>query len=835
MHSFKKIQSHNKGEQIMQTLKIKPFINHQLFQNRAHPPRAIQNSLATLPPPITLKEKVPFKKPGTPSSMKVNFHYKRFGNDYNGWNLWYWEDGKNGQSVNFSETGPFGKTATVELNGESNHLNFMLRKNNWQERDISFNRKIALDPDTQQKCSDVYLVQNEPSIFYHTREIPKQYKMENYFGNDLGMQFQKDLIHFRVWAPTADHASINLYKEDLGGKPITTIPMKSGQGSTWIAELPKHAEGLYYTYSIDGREAVDPYAHSVGANGMRGQITDLTKTNPKDWHKDASPTLASKTDAVIYEVHPRHFTIDPSSGVSPNHRGKFLGLIETGTKNPHNLSTGIDHLKDLGITHVQIMPSFDFASVDETAKNLDKGNWGYDPLNWNVPEGSYSTNPHKGDVRIREFKQMIKGFHDHGIGVIMDVVYPHTYKREDSHLNQIVPDYYYRRTREGHYANGSGCGNEIASEKPMAKKMIVDSVLHWAKEYHIDGFRFDQMSLIDKDTMIEIRNRLDKEVRPNILIYGEGWDRSHSIPHHYSAHKGNVSSLRGMGFFNNEFSNAIRGDFNGNGDKGLAHGNNAKGDRMTYALKGDTMDVTTPDQSVNYVGCHDNMTFWDNINKNLNGSFEDKIKAYKMGYALTLLSQGIPFISEGDEFIRTKSGRHNTYNAEDFINKVDWHGKTHNKHIHDYLKGLIALRKQHPAFRIKHSGELLNKVYTSHNANNETVKMVIDGYANNDPIRKFEVLTNYGSQYREVYLSEHRKWTVLATENQARTQEIFNFTGDRYIVPPRSLVVVADSESYERMLSLRAKKKNAMPFNFESKSLMSKMLSPKKPQPFISM
>jgi pullulanase len=757
---------------------------------------------------------------------KVRIHYKRFGNDYDGWNLWVWSNKNLGESINFTKQDPFGRVATLELDDSSKELNFLLRKNNWQEKDIHIERKINTSYSNKDGITDVYLVQNEPKVFYNIKDLPKHLKIENYFGNDLGVQFNRESIGFRVWAPTADKAELLLYKQDLGGSPSKVIPMTPASGSTWEVELPKDIEGTYYTYSIDGREAVDPYAHAVGANGQRGQIIDLKKTNPRDWHKDYNPVLENKTDAVIYELHPRHFTIDGSSGVQPSHRGKFLGLIQEGTKSPHNLSTGIDHLKELGVTHVQIMPSFDFGSVDETAKNLDRGNWGYDPLNWNVPEGSYSTNPHNGDVRIREFKQMVKGFHDNGIGVIMDVVYPHTHQRETSHLNKIVPDYYYRKTQDGNYANGSGCGNEIASEKPMARKLIVDSVLHWAKEYHVDGFRFDQMSLLDKDTMSEIRERLDKEVRPNILIYGEGWDRSHAMAHHKSAHRENMALLRGMGFFNNEYSNAIRGDFNGNGDRGLAHGNPDKGDRLTYGLKGDVTPHASPEQSLNYVGCHDNLTFWDNLNKTYHASYDDKIKAFKLGYALTLVSQGIPFISEGDEFLRSKNGLHNAYKTEDSINKLDWHNKEHHKHIHEYLKGLIQLRKTYPAFRIPNSNEILGKVHTSHDTGNKTIKMILDGHANRDPIRKFEVLVNYGNHPKEVHLSENRKWTVLVNDQRASSSELYNFNGNKYVIPAKSMIVLADSESYDKMIGIRRR---------ESSFVKAKMLKHKPTRQLLSL
>lgn len=814
----------------MQTFKAKLHVTRQQMQ--ANLTRQLQMKDAPNHPKMsqTLDQKNHVQPDPSLFSKKeglVRFHYKRFGNDYNGWSMWLWQDGKPGQLINFTDHDSFGKVATMNLPTDTKHLNFVLHKNSFEEKDVPFDRQVQLEI-PQNGAVDVYLVQNDPRVFLQKHDIPKNFHIDNYFGNDLGVTFQRDHIQMRLWAPTAKDVSIRLYKQDLGGSFIKEIPLRPSTSGTHILQLPKSVEGLYYNYVVDGREAVDPYAHAVGANGVRGQILDLKKTNPKNWEKDISPILKNKTDAIIYEVHPRHFTIDPSSGVQPKHRGKFLGLVQTDSKNSDNLSTGIDHLKHLGITHVQVMPSYDFGSVDETIQSANRGNWGYDPINWNVPEGSYATNPHRGEVRIREFKQMVKGFHDNGIGVIMDVVYPHTFYRENSHLNKIVPDFFYRTTESGEYANGSGCGNEIATEKPMVRKMIIDSILHWAKEYHIDGFRFDQMSLIDRETMNEIRTRLDTEVRPGILMYGEGWDRSHTMPHHLSSNREHVANLRGIGFFNNEFSNAIRGDFNGNADLGLMHENTEKGSRMTYAFKGDVNPTTSPDQSINYVACHDNLSLWDNLTKNFHGNEPEKVKAYKLAYAMTLVSQGISFISEGDEFIRSKQGEHNAYNSPDSVNRVNWANKTKNNDVNAYIKGLIELRKTYPAFRIPTSQEILEKVSTSNDDPNKTLKMVIDGHANNDTIRKFEILSNYGEHPKEMVLTENRTWSVLVNDKRASSKELYQFKGDRYVVPPRCLVVLADTESYVRSVFEKHQRLSTLPKHSLANHMMLKRPSTSK-------
>ncbi|HET6769396.1 MAG TPA: type I pullulanase, partial [Chitinophagaceae bacterium] len=346
-----------------------------------------------------------------------------------------------------------------------------------------------------------------------------------YKGNDLGLTFSSKNKIFKIWAPTAEQAQLIFYKEGVGGNPLATYPMTKKEGGVWEADLIGEFNSWFYTFKvmINGQwkdEVPDPYAKAVGVNGKRAMVVDLKETNPLGWEKDKSPLFENKTDAILYELHVRDASIADNSGVK--NKGKFLGLTETGTKNAEGLSTGLDHIKELGITHVHLLPSYDFYSLDESKPDKAQYNWGYDPLNYNVPEGSYSTNPYDGITRIKEFKQLVQAFHQNGLSVVMDVVYNHTRLTEDSYFNQLVPGYYYRQTRDGKFSNATACGNETASERYMMRKFMLESVLYWVREYHIDGFRFDLMGVHDIETMNLISKELHK-IKPDILLYGEGW------------------------------------------------------------------------------------------------------------------------------------------------------------------------------------------------------------------------------------------------------------------------------------------------------------------------
>jgi pullulanase len=496
--------------------------------------------------------------------------------------------------------------------------------------------------------------------------------------------------------------------------------MKKGIKGTWSCEKNGDLKDFYYTYlvTIDGKtnETVDIYAKAVGVNGNRGMIVDLKATDPKGFDKDTRPPFENPTDAIIYELHIRDISADKYSGIRK--KGKFLGLAETGTLNRAGLKTGLDHIKDLGVTHVQLLPCFDYATIDETKKDSIDYNWGYDPKNYNAPEGSYSTNPYDGKVRITEMKEMIMALHEKGIRVNMDVVYNHTHNIEDSWFQKTVPDYYYRKTKAG-YSNASGCGNETASDRLMYRKYIVDSVTYWASEYHIDGFRFDLMAVHDIDTMTAVRKALDK-IDSSIMVYGEGWTAATAaIPYQEQALKVNMSQLRGIGAFNDDIRDAVKGSVFGAKDKGFVNGAEGAEQRVRFGIVGatDHMGVrikgcaSAPSQSINYVSCHDNLTLWDKLSlSNPEDDRTDRIRMNKLAAAIILTSQGVPFIQAGEELLRSKDCDENSYKSPDSINAIKWDEKTANLDVYEYYKGLIAFRKQNPALRLKTADEIRQKL-----------------------------------------------------------------------------------------------------------------------------
>ena len=397
-----------------------------------------------------------------------------------------------------------------------------------------------------------------------------------YTGKDLGITYSPQRSIFKIWAPAAQAAELKLYHTGTGNNVVGVFPMVKGKNGVWITTVYTDQKNKFYSFrvKIKGQwsdEITDPYVKAVGVNGKRGAVVDLKETNPAGWDKDRSPVLKNPTDAIIYELHVRDASISPNSGIQ--HKGKFLGLTETGTKNKAGQSTGLDHIKSLGVTHVHLLPSFDYNSVDESNPDA-RYNWGYDPLHYNVPEGSYSTNPYEGDIRIREFKQMVQAFHQNGIGVIMDVVYNHTALTGKSNFNQLVPGYYYRQNKEGKFSNATACGNETASERPMFRKFMLESLLYWVQEYHVDGFRFDLMGVHDIETMNLISRELHK-VKPDILLYGEGWTAGTSpLPDSMRALKANVSRLDRIAVFSDDIRDGIKGSVFEHGDKGFASGKN---------------------------------------------------------------------------------------------------------------------------------------------------------------------------------------------------------------------------------------------------------------------
>jgi pullulanase len=474
-----------------------------------------------------------------------------------------------------------------------------------------------------------------------------------------------------------------------------------------------------------GEEVTDPYAKSVGVNGKKAMVVDLKETNPPGggWENDKSPALKNPTDAIIYELHIRDATIAANSGIK--NKGKFLGLTETGTTNTEGLSTGLDHIKELGVTHIHLLPCFDFNSVDETKPDA-KYNWGYDPLNYNVPEGSYSTNPYDGITRIKEFKQLIKTFHENGLGVILDVVYNHTALTENSNFNQLVPGYYYRQAKDGKFSNATACGNETASERPMMRKFILESMKYWLTEYHLDGFRIDLMGVHDIETMNLISKELHT-IKPDILLYGEGWTAGASpLPDSLRAIKANAHKLDRIAVFSDDIRDGIKGNVFDHKDKGFVSGKKGMEESIRFgivaSIQHPQVDYTKvnyskapyskqPYQTITYAECHDNHTLWDKLAISTNNISEGKRREMqKLALSIVLTSQGISFLHAGTEFLRSKKGVENSFESPDSINAIDWSLKTVNKTTFEYLKKLVKMRKDHPAFRMTSAESIRNNI-----------------------------------------------------------------------------------------------------------------------------
>ncbi len=541
-----------------------------------------------------------------------------------------------------------------------------------------------------------------------------------YTGNDLGLTYSKAASNFRIWAPTATRVRLNLYQQPLGGDAVKTIELKKATQGTWTTTLSGDRAGTYYTFSVEYNgewlsEVPDPYAKAVGTNGKRAMIVDLAKTNPEGWGGEKSPKLKGPTDAVIYELHIRDASIDASSGIS--NKGKFIGLTESGTKNQAGQPTGLDHLVQLGVTHIHLLPFFDYNSNDETETQKPQYNWGYDPLNYNTPEGSYATNAADGAVRIKELKELVQAFHKKGLAVVMDVVYNHTGLTAKSNFNQIVPDYYYRKTAAGKYSDATACGNETASEKAMMRKFIIESVLYWVKEYHIDGFRFDLMGVHDIETMNLVSAAL-KKIKPGILIYGEGWTAGAStLPENKRALKKYAAQLNNIAVFSDDLRDGIKGSVFEAADKGFATGDTSKAESIRFGIVAATQHpqvnykkvnyskapyANSPGSVISYAECHDNNTLWDKLAISTPGAtVAERTNMHKLALSIVLTSQGISFLHAGTEFLRSKKGIENSYNKPDSINAIDWNLKTINNDVFTYVQQLISLRKTHTAFRMQ--------------------------------------------------------------------------------------------------------------------------------------
>lgn len=647
-------------------------------------------------------------------------------------------------------------------------------------------------------------------FLYSCNKTPQYASFDDYpvyDGTDLELIYTPSASSFRVWAPSASQVKLLLYESGHEGSAYRVEDMKRAEKGTWKLKIQEDLKGKFYTFQVKVNdqwlgETPGMWVKAVGVNGKRAAIIDMKETNPEGWEMDVRPPLENFTDIVIYEVHVRDFSVSPNSGMQ--YPGKFLSFTERGTKNSHGQSTGLDHLIELGITHVHLLPVYDFASIDETRLEDNHYNWGYDPLNYNVPEGSYSTDPYDPVVRIREFKQMVQALHRAGIRVIMDVVYNHTYTGEDSHLNLLVPGYFYRFREDGSWSDASGCGNETASERAMMRKFIVESVVYWAREYRIDGFRFDLMGIHDIETMNEVRAALDR-VDPNIFIYGEGWTASDSpLPAEKRALKQNARQFDGIAVFSDDIRDALKGSWMHAEIPGFVAGTPNLEGAVRFAVVGgvehpqvDAADavhtqlhyVKHPTQTINYVSCHDDMCLVDKLRKSRPaGATEDEIKRFnKLAQTVVFTSQGVPFIYAGEEVYRDKKGVNNTYISPDSINMINWDNKYTYNEIFRYYQGLIRLRNEHPAFRMTTADMVQRHLKFLEPEVPNVVAYTLNGNVNGDKWRDILVIFN-GNRSDISMTIPKNDWTLAVHDGKVEL-------GGMGTVKDTTLVVPASSAS----------------------------------------
>ena len=632
-----------------------------------------------------------------------------------------------------------------------------------------------------------------PTALFDSKAFNEAY---TYDGDDLGAVPQGDKTQFKLWAPTAKDVTLNLFTAGDGAEAYAKLPMEAGEKGVWSLTADCGA-GTYYTYTVTtaagAAEAVDPYAKAVGVNGDRGMVIDLPATDPEGFRDEKfEAAINTYNDAVIWEVHVRDFSNRIASSAYP---GKYLAFTETGLVNEAGEKVGVDYLKELGITHVHFQPIYDYATVDETRLDEPQFNWGYDPKNYNAPEGSYSTDPYHGEVRVAEFKLMVQALHEAGLGVVMDVVYNHTYSA-DSCLGRVVPYYYYRYTSSGELSNGSGCGNETASERAMFRKYMVDSVCYWAKEYHIDGFRFDLMALHDVETMQAIEAALH-EINPNAIIYGEGWTGgTTTLMTNLQANQKNISQITATGsgigpvaVFNDVIRDGLKGSVFDAKDRGYINGNANEGTaaKVVFGLMGgektNVSSFGVQDNAViNYMACHDNHTLWDKLlASNPEASDEERMQMNRFGASLIMIGKGVPFFLAGEELLRTKGGDHNSYKSSDEVNNIDWDSLVYGSNaakMYDFYQGLIHMRRANDFFtkadmacEIQPDGRI-EITWTQNGV------VAARGYVNptQEPMN-FEI--------------PEGSWSVLLADNSPFTEPWSPISGPTTVAPLTVLVIVA--------------------------------------------
>lgn len=631
-----------------------------------------------------------------------------------------------------------------------------------------------------------------------------------YSGNDLELSIEGNRFSFALWSPMAESVRVKIYAQGRGGEALWVNSMtKDGATGVWRYATEGNLLGKFYTFQIkyNGKwldETPGIWAKALGVNGERAAIIDMNRTCPEGWDTDRGPVVDHFTDVILYEMHHRDFSMHQNSGIV--NKGKFIAMLEKGTTSANGQKTGIDHLKELGITHVHILPSFDYNSVDEANLASNQYNWGYDPINYNAPDGGYSTNPADAYTRIREMKQMVKALHDAGIGVVMDVVYNHTGVSEGSNFELTAPGYFYRHRADGTLSDASGCGNETASERKMMHDFIVNSVCYWAKEYHIDGFRFDLMAIHDIATMNDVASAL-KEINPSSFVYGEGWTAGDSpLPVEQRALKVNVAKMKGVAVFSDDIRDGIKGHYATATDPGFASGKVGNDETVKIGIVASTAHpqvdyskgnnakqpyATSPEQIVNYVSCHDDLCLTDKLAVSMpNSTVEQRIAVAKLAQTIVFTSQGTPFMFAGEEVFRSKKGVHNSYKSPDDINAIDWNQKATYRDLFDYYAALIDLRKSHPAFRMTSAEQIAKHLRFDKLNAQQLISYSLINNANGDTWKEIKLIFNGSDQAQSVKIKK-ANWTVIARDGKIDKNGIGEMTGGNTTVAPHSALILA--------------------------------------------
>ena len=756
-----------------------------------------------------------------PDTVHLTIHYQRTAADYTDWNVYLWRDmagTANDKEVSaagfpFQTDDAFGKVAKIDVTGTStfSQIGIIIRRGAWLEKEGSIDRFITNFDATGN--SEVWIRQGDATIYtaLPTTAIPVNPAVEQakifdspefaakytYTGNDLGNTYSTKETKFRVWAPTASMVTLLTFPTLDKSAPVQTA-MTSDVKGTWVATMPGDLNGVSYLYrvTVDGNtnEAVDPYVRATTANGIRGVVVDLSKTNPAGWNNTKPKFSGNPTDASVYELHVRDLSIDAASGVPAAHQGKYLAFTDTNTSYK-GVATGVAHIKSMGVSHVELLPVFDYQSVDELKPTF---NWGYDPQNFNVPEGSYATDPSNPTTRITELKSAIQSMHNQGLRVIMDVVYHHVYNAGSFSENLIVPGYFFRTDSSGDLTNGSGCGNDVADERSMVAKFVTDSFKYWANEYHMDGFRIDQMGQMSINTVNQVRKDMTA-IDPTILVFGEGWYGQSSLSSSKAATQGNIAQLPGVGAFNDQIRDGAKGSVFHATEKGFVSGLFNRSLDVASGIVGQTSynnalsnawTTASPGQSINYVESHDNQTVFDKLTASMGGAPASTIvKLDQMTAAIVYLSQGVPFIQAGQEFLRSKNGNENSYNASDEVNSLKWATLPTNIATNNYYKGLLAIRNAHPAFRMSTAAAITSNLAFLPTLTG-TIAYTLNGKKAGDSWSSIVVAINASLTAQSIALPSSGKWNVVVSGGVAGTKVLSVVNGGKVSVPPQSTVVL---------------------------------------------